>query len=192
MAMRKPRLLDERQLLDYAVRLLSGAAHSTGEIRERLRARAARAGDVDTVLARLKDLGYLNDRQFAESWAASRLENEGHGRARVLRDLRQRRVAPKVAEDAIRKTYAETDETALIEQFLARRFRGRDPGEYLSVEKNLASAFRRLRYAGFAAGPSLRALKKIVRNEEALDRLESAEPEPETDEGSAGDHPGRS
>lgn len=176
MAPRRQRLLDEQELLDYAVRLLGGAAHSTGEIRERLRKKAARAADVDAVLGRLKDLGYLNDRRFAEAWAASRLENEGHGSARVLRDLRQRRVAPKVAEDAVRRTYSETDETALIEQFLARRFRNRNLGEYLSEEKNLASAFRRLRYAGFGAGASLRVLKKIVRNDEALDRLETEEP----------------
>ena len=183
MAIRKARPLDEQGLMNYAVRLLGGAAHSTGEIRERLRRKAARAEDVDAVLGRLKDLGYLNDRKFAESWAASRLENEGHGRSRVLRDLRQRRVAPKVAEDAVRKTYSETDETAMIEQFLARRFRGRDLGEYLSEEKNLANAFRRLRYAGFAAGTSLRVLKNIVRNEEALDRLEAEETPGEPEEG---------
>src|SRR5947199_10422260 len=101
MAMGKPKRLEQEQLMDYAVRLLSGAAHSSGEIRERLRRRAAQGKDVDAVLSRLKDLGYLNDRRFAETWAASRLENEGHGRARVLRDLRQRHVAPKLAEDAV-------------------------------------------------------------------------------------------
>ncbi|HZU23971.1 MAG TPA: regulatory protein RecX [Bryobacteraceae bacterium] len=178
MALRKPRLLDETELMDYAVRLLGGAAHSSGEVRERLRRRAAQAKDVDAVLGRLKDLGYLNDRRFAETWAASRLENEGHGRARVLRDLRQRRVAPKVAEDAVRRTFAGSDETALVEQFLARKFRGRDLGEYLGEEKNLANAFRRLRYAGFSAGTSIRVLKRYARNDEVLDTLESDESAP--------------
>jgi regulatory protein len=173
MAVRRPRLLDEQQLMDYAVRLLGGAAHSAGEIRERLRRRAALAKDVDGVIARLRELGYLNDRRFAETWAASRLENEGHGRSRVLRDLRQRRVAPKVAEDAVRRTYAETDETALIEQFLKRRFRGRDLAEYLGEEKNLANAFRRLRYAGFGAGASISTLKRYAKHGEVLDTLEA-------------------
>src|SRR5581483_8549657 len=163
---RKKKLLDEGALIDYAVRLLSGAAHSSGEIRERLRRKAAALKDVEAVLGRLKDLGYLNDRKFADSWAASRLENEGHGRARVLRDLRQRRVAPKVAEDAVQRAYAGSDETTLIEQFLARKFRSRNLTEYLAEEKNLASAFRRLRYAGFSAGTSIRVLKRYARNDE--------------------------
>lgn len=178
MAVRKARLLNEAELLDYAVRLLGGMAHSSGEIRERLRRRAAAAKDVEAVLGRLKDLGYLNDRRFADTWAASRLENEGHGRARVLRDLRQRRVAPKVAEDAVKRAFAGSDETALVEQFLARKFRGRNLGEYLAEEKNLASAFRRLRYAGFSAGTSIRVLKRYAKNDEALDTLESDDSAP--------------
>jgi len=175
---RKPRLLNETELMDYAVRLLAGAARSSGEIREKMRRRAAEPKDIETVLGRLKELGYLNDPRFAETWAASRLENEGHGRARVLRDLRQRRVAPKVAEEAVRRAYAGSDETKLIEEFLARRFRGRNLGQYLSEEKNLAAAFRRLRYAGFSAGASVRALKRFARNDEILDTLESDESAP--------------
>src|SRR5581483_4548114 len=179
---RKKKLLDEGALIDYAVRLLSGAAHSSGEIRERLRRKAAALKDVEAVLGRLKDLGYLNDRKFADSWAASRLENEGHGRSRVLRDLRQRRVAPKVAEDAVRRVYAETDETALIEQFLERRYRNRNLAEYLAEEKNLASAFRRLRYAGFSAGASIRVLKRFAKREDVLDALEAEEETPPPEE----------
>jgi len=182
MATRAPKKLDEQALFDYGVRLLGGAAHSSGEIRERLRRKAASMKDVDLVVARLKDLGYLNDRKFADAWAASRLENEGHGRTRVLRDLRQRRVAPNVAENAVRKAYSDTDETALIEQFLARRFRGRDLPAYLAEEKNLANAFRRLRYAGFSAGASIRVLKRFAKREEVLDALEGEESEPASEE----------
>jgi tripartite-type tricarboxylate transporter receptor subunit TctC len=53
---------------------------------------------VDAVLAKLKDAKYLDDQRFAENYAAARLENEGFGKMRVLRDLRQHRVAPKLAE----------------------------------------------------------------------------------------------
>ncbi|MGD0620838.1 MAG: RecX family transcriptional regulator [Bryobacteraceae bacterium] len=120
----KRAMLDEAALMEYAGRLLSGRAYSSGEIREKLRRRAARPGDVDTVVANLRCLGYLNDRGFAENFAAARLENEGQGRARVLRDLRQHRVAPAVAEAAVDRTYKDQDEVALIEAFLARKFRG--------------------------------------------------------------------
>jgi|SRR5215472_941688 len=180
MTKRKPKLFQEAELLNYAVRALGSRAHSTGELREKLRRRAERAEDIDVVLAKLKELGYLDDRRFAESYAASRLENQGLGKMRVLRDLRQRRVAPKLAEQVTEKTYQETNETELIEDFLKRRYRGKQLGEFLSVEKNLAAAYRRLRYAGFRAGPSIRVLKQYAKQAEELEGLEAEEPgEPE-------------
>ena len=91
---RKIRRLDSGGLWTYAVKVLAGRAHSTGEMREKLRRRAERAADVDEALARLKDLGYLDDRRYAEGFASARLANEKLGRTRVVQDLRQHRVAP--------------------------------------------------------------------------------------------------
>jgi regulatory protein len=173
MTKRKPKLFQETELLNYAVRALGGRAHSTGELREKLRRRAERAEDVDAVLGKLKDIGYLDDQRFAESYAASRLENQGLGKMRVLRDLRQRRVAPKLAEQVTEKTYQETNEAHLIEEFLKRKYRGKKLGEFLGEEKNLAGAYRRLRYAGFSSGASIGVLKRFAKEAEALDALES-------------------
>jgi regulatory protein len=180
MTKRKPKLFQNAELLNYAVRALGGRAHSTGELREKLRRRAERAEDVEAVLAKLKELGYLDDKRFAESYAAARLENQGLGKMRVLRDLRQRRIAPQLAEQVAEKTYQETDETKLIEDFLKRKYRGKKLGEFLGEEKNLAGAYRRLRYAGFSAGASIRVLKRYARQAEELEALEVEDPgEPE-------------
>src|ERR1700681_1481247 len=177
MTKRKPKLFQETELLNYAVRVLGGRAHSSGELREKLRRRAERAEDVDVVLAKLKEIGYLDDRRFAESYAAARLENQGLGKMRVLRDLRQRRIAPQLAEQVTEKTYQETDETKLIEEFLKRKYHGKKLGEFLGEEKNLAAAYRRLRYAGFSAGASIRVLKRYARQAEELEGLEVEDPE---------------
>ena len=180
MTKRKPKLFQNAELLNYAVRALRGRAHSTGELREKLRRRAERAEDVEAVLVKLKELGYLDDKRFAESYAAARLENQGLGKMRVLRDLRQRRIAPQLAEQVTEKTYEETDETKLIEEFLKRKYRGKKLGEFLGEEKNLAAAYRRLRYAGFSAGASIRVLKRYARQAEELEGLEVEDPgEPE-------------
>jgi regulatory protein len=173
MAKRPPQPLDREKLLSVALRALGDRAHSAGELGAKLRRRAANQEDVDAVLAKLTESGYLNDQQFAESYAAARLQNQGFGKMRVLRDLRQRRVAPKLAEQVTEKTYEKTDEGNLIEEFLRRKFRGKDLKIFLSEEKNLAGAFRRLRYAGFSAGHSIRVLKRFANQPEVLDALES-------------------
>ncbi|MGA2213949.1 MAG: regulatory protein RecX [Bryobacteraceae bacterium] len=177
MAKRPPQPLDRGKLLNVALRALGARAHSSGELREKLRRRAQNQEDVDAVMAKLKEAGYLNDRQFAEAYAAARLEDQGLGKMRVLRDLRQRRVAPKLAEQVTEQTYEKTNETDLIEEFLRRKYRGKQLGTFFSEEKNLAAAFRRLRYAGFSAGQSIRVLKRYAAQPEALDALEESSDE---------------
>ncbi|MGD0299324.1 MAG: regulatory protein RecX [Bryobacteraceae bacterium] len=177
MANRKTKLLDEEGLRNYALRLLGGRAYSMGELREKMRQRAERAESVDGVIAKLKEAGYLDDRKFAENYAAARLENQGFGKMRVLRDLRQRRVAPQLAEKVTEQTFQSTDEIELIEAFLKRKFRGKQLGPFLKDPKNLAAAFRRLRYAGFSSGASIRVLKRYSNQAEELDGLETEEPE---------------
>jgi regulatory protein len=176
-ANRKTKLLDEEGLRNYALRLLGGRAYSMGELREKMRQRAERAESVDGVIAKLKEAGYLDDRKFAENYAAARLENQGFGKMRVLRDLRQRRVAPQLAEKVTEQTFQSTDEIELIEAFLKRKFRGKQLGPFLKDPKNLAAAFRRLRYAGFSSGASIRVLKRYSNQAEELDGLETEEPE---------------
>jgi len=162
--------------MNYAARALSARAQSLSELRTRLKRRAARQEDVEQVLARLKEAGFVNDQKFAGAFADWRRENQGVGKTRVLHDLMARRVAPAVARAAVESAYQETDEVAMIEAFLARKYRGKDLGKLLGEAKYLASAFRKLRGAGFSAGNSIRVLKRYAAEadllEESLPELE--------------------
>jgi regulatory protein len=175
--MRAAKKLCSDALWEYAVRKLSGRAHATGELRVALAARAAESADVDRILSRLKDYGYLNDNKFAESFATARLENEGFGKSRVLRDLRSRRVAPELAEKTIAKVYADQDEPELIEQYVRRKYRSADREGLFREDKEIASAYRRLIRAGFSSANSIKVLKRFAANPDLLDSFEDAAPE---------------
>jgi regulatory protein len=177
--MKRPRQLAREELFNYAVKKLGGRAASTGEIRTALASRALEESDVAEVIARLKEYGYLDDTRFAESFAAARLENEGLGKSRVLRDLRQRRVAPELAQKTVSKVYAEKDEPALIEDYIRRKYRTAQHEGLFESEKDLASAYRRLLRAGFAPGNSIRVLKRFAANPDLLDAFEAEPPEVE-------------
>ena len=171
--MTRARPLDLDGLLNYAARALAGRAQTSSELREKLKRRAARREDVEEVMRRLKDSGFLNDKRFAESFARWRRENDGFGKARVLRDLMARRVAPSLARETADAAFRQVDEEAMIEQFLARKFRGKDLAALLGEEKHLASAYRKLRGAGFSAGNSIRVLKRYAAQAERLEDLEA-------------------
>ena len=172
MDVRKPRTLDSEGLWNYALLVLGRRAHSTGELREKLRRRAARLEDVDEVLQRLKGIGYLDDRRFAETFATSRLSNERFGRTRVLQDLRGRRVAPALAEKAVGEVYRDVDETVLIEEWIRRKYRLAPREALFQEDKDMASAYRRLIRAGFRSSEILRVLKRFARNPDLLDSFE--------------------
>jgi regulatory protein len=164
--------LDAGRLWDYALKSAGHRAQTTGEIRTKLRARAANPDDVEVTLAKMKEYGLLDDGRFAETFATARLENQGFGKARALRDLRQRRVAPALAEKAVERAYAESDEIALIEDYVRRKYRSAERETLFQEDKDLASAFRRLRLAGFSSGKIVTVLKRFAKNPDLLDGLE--------------------
>jgi len=161
--------------MDYAAKALSVRGYSVSEFKTRLKKRAARAEDVEVVLARLKEAGMVNDRRFAGSFAEWRRESQGMGKTRVMRDLMARRVAPAVAKEAVEAAFEGVDEIAMIEAFLKRKYRGKDLGALLQDQKQLASAFRKLRGAGFSAGTSIRVLKRYAAEAERLEEMEDDE-----------------
>jgi regulatory protein len=169
-----PRQLDVEGLWQYGLRVLGMRGYAVAELRDKLARRAARAEDVATILARLKQYGYLDDRRYAENYAASRLANESLGRFRVVQDLRKRRVAPAVVEAVVGEVYSGSDEDRLAEEFLRRKLRKVDPVAYLAEPKHVASAYRKLRLAGFGYSPSLRVIKKFAREPELLDQIEDS------------------
>ncbi len=163
---RRPKKLDPDALWNYALRVLGDRAHAAAELRRKLLQRAQSPSDVSAVMAKLHDYGLTDDKKFSESFASSRLANQGLGRFRVLRDLRSKQVASHVAEEAVAAVFAETDEQQLAEKFLVRKYRGKDLPAFLAEEKNLAAAYRRLRTAGFSSNATLSVLKRFSRRAE--------------------------
>jgi regulatory protein len=127
------------------------------------------------MLGRLKEYGYLDDRRYAESYAAARLSNDKLGSARVVRDLRQRRVAPALAEKSVSQASRDVKEEELIEAWVRRKYRLASKENLFQEDKDMAAAYRRLLRAGFRGGDIVRVLKRFARNPELLEEIEVAE-----------------
>lgn len=173
----KPRAkLPEDALFDYAVRALANRACSSDELRFKLRQRAAKLSDIEPVVARLKELGYLDDKRFAEMYTTMRVENNGFGKSRVLHDLRGRRVAPKLAEKAVSQAFQDKNEDEMVTAYIERRMPSVVAGGHTGDERKLAAAYRKLRRAGFAPGAILTVLRRFAAHPELLE-----EPPPDDD-----------
>ena len=156
----RPAKLGEDALWDLALKQLSRRAHSANQLRAKLSLRADSPGAVTAVMQKLREYGYTDDQKFSEAFASSRLQNEVFGKFRVLRDLQSKRVSSGVAQQAVEKIFEGADEKELIDAYLARKYRSVVLHDFLKEDKNVASAYRRLRTAGFSSSATLAALKR--------------------------------
>lgn len=113
-----------RKTFERAVKLLAAKPRSVAELRERLlRSKNSNEEVVETVIARLREYGYLDDERFAFSYASYKVKQKPVGRRRLERDLKFKKVDSAVADEALDTVFAETPEDQLIDKAIARRVR---------------------------------------------------------------------
>lgn len=110
--------------LQRAVKLLAAKPRSVAELRERLLEKEwTDEAAADYAVAKLSEYGYLDDEQFALSFAQSRVRQRPVGRQRLARDLKNKKLDKETAEQALEKVFEETPEDKLIDEAIARRVR---------------------------------------------------------------------
>jgi len=162
-------------LYDLAIRALGRRSYTSAELERKLRARAARAESVDTVLKRLTDHGYLDDARVAESHSHYRREYDSLGRRRVLGELRRRGIERETAEKIVNETYAETDELELIRNFLRRKLGSRIDEIRIDDRKQLGRLYRSLARAGFSTQKIIEALGNLSSDSEWLEAMSTVD-----------------
>lgn len=129
-----------RKTFERAVKLLAAKPRSVAELRERLLQGKGLKGNttiVETVIARLREYGYLDDERFAFSYASSKVKQRPVGRRRLQRDLKLKQVENTVAEEALELVYAETPEDQLIDRAIEKRIRLRGRPKTRAEAKSL-------------------------------------------------------
>ena len=155
-------LADAEAALRAAVRMLALRSHARAELARRLVRRQHPPAAVEAALAVLVGRGLLDDRAFAERYAAARARR-GVGPVRLIRDLMARGVERAVAEAAVRTGIA-GEEIDVCEE--ARRLATRR----LAALARLAPAERRrrlvayLRRRGYAAADAALVVRELCPN----------------------------
>ncbi|HEY9594050.1 MAG TPA: regulatory protein RecX [Spirochaetia bacterium] len=151
----RDRLLGESEHLfarSTALRLIARAPQTRRGLARKLSTRGFGGEAVRTAVARMEELGYLDDRVFAEAWLRSRLGGRPEGWKSLYRGLIGRGVPRPVAEEALGALFGPEEELAA-----ARRLsRGLSP----------ATAARKLQARGFRT----RAIAVVVRDQRGTGR----------------------
>lgn len=120
-----------------AVKLLAAKPRSIEELRERLAERCSSKSVVETVIARLREYGYLDDERYALGYASSKLRQQPIGRRRLEMSLAKKKVDRTVADEALDQVFAETSEAELLDRALEKRVRLRGRPKTRAEAKSL-------------------------------------------------------
>ena len=120
-----------------AVKLLAAKPRSIAELRERLAERCSSKTVIETVIARLREYGYLDDERYALGYASSKLRQQPIGRRRLELSLDRKKVDRAVAGEVLDQVFAETPEEELLDRALEKRVRLRGRPKTRAEAKSL-------------------------------------------------------
>lgn len=100
----KPR----KSAMEAALDCLSRRAFTYYELENRLKEKDYESSEVNKVMEKLLEWGYLNDSELAIMYSQSRLKR--YSRRRVQQDMQKRGLEPQLIEQALETTYSSDDE----------------------------------------------------------------------------------
>ncbi len=110
--------------MNRAVRLLAAKPRSIGELRTRLLEKNWTNEDiVGSVIEKLKEYKYLDDHQFAQSLALSKLRQKPQGKRRLQQTMSQKQLPKEIVDEAIVSAFEKMPESDLIEIAIEKRLR---------------------------------------------------------------------
>jgi regulatory protein len=118
------RVAGERPVaIGRALNLLGYRARSEAEVRDRLRRYGYVDETIEVVVLRLKELGYLDDAEFARLKAHEKARK--YGPRRVSVELRKSGVGEALAQEVVREEFADRSEVEEARSAAERRYNGR-------------------------------------------------------------------
>lgn len=140
---------EEAKARESALRFLAGRDHSSAEIGRKLIRKGFTPQAVASVTTYLQEKGYLDDRRFAERWAAAAVESGRCYGPRLRAELKQRGIDPATVSGVIDDLSSGADEAQAVELLMRRKFPDFSPSGTDEKEKRRIFGF--LQRRGFSS-----------------------------------------
>src|SRR6476620_9828662 len=144
-----------------AAKLLAAKPRSIAELRERLAERCSSKTIIETVIARLREYGYLDDERYALGYASSKVRQQPIGRRRLEMSLAKRKIDRTLVDEALDQVFAETPEEELLDRALHKRVRLRGRPKTRAEAKSLFDHLLRQGFPFELVSQKVRAASKV-------------------------------
>jgi len=144
---------------EAALRLLEFRPRAERELRARLRRKQYDAEQIEDVVMRLRDLGLLDDQQFARLWVSNRTATNPRGSQALRHELMSKGVDRQLAAEVVEASVDPLAEAALCEEVARKALpRYARVNDWATFQRKLGSLLQRRGFAWETVGPLLRRL----------------------------------
>lgn len=156
------------KVFDRALNMLAFRARSSAELSRALVRKGDDRAQVEHVVGRLKEQGFLDDAAFARSFVHAKVVGAKQSRRRVQQDLGRKGVARDVADAAISDVFAEEsiDQTTIVEEAARKKLRTMSRLEPLVRKRRLYAFLARRGYDGDDIRRAMDAVGEELRGNE--------------------------
>lgn len=143
--------------MDAALKYLTARMRTVGEMQAYLDNLEYGEADVDAAIARLQELGLLNDSQYAREFVRTRLNTKPLSRGHLVRQLREHKLSEEDIQAAMEELPHSIDREN-AQKVAAKFYRQM---EHLPEQDRKQRVLRRLMSRGFTMEDSLRAYEAL-------------------------------
>lgn len=128
-----------KKAMERAGNILSYHSLSAAQLNDRLMEKGESPEDAAAVVARLLELGYLNDLEYGRL-LVRQCTGKGYGPARIRQELRKRKLDPETVEQALEDYCSDGDK---LVRFIHQKLRGDPAPDRAAVKRVTDALFRR-------------------------------------------------
>ena len=154
---------EKKYSMDVAFKFISYRMRSENEVYKKLKQKGVSEGSAEETIKRLEELGYLNDRVYAETYAAELKERMGN--RGIMRKFFEKGIDKELAEEVLQGVGDFSKSAAVQAEKLFEKYKDLDGKQ--AREK----VFRTLMSRGFEIGDIRRAIKECGANENKYEEI---------------------
>ena len=115
---------EPKKALEYALRLLGQRAYSEKKLKDKLLSKEFEIDQVESTLARLKELDLINDRKFTVDFIDSRQRINLQGKRKIYWSLIKKGISGEIADDVLESVYDKDLEEVSIRELIVKYSKG--------------------------------------------------------------------
>lgn len=131
---------ERRRSRERALYLLSSRDYSAGELLEKLSKNVSDAVALETVI-RMRELGFVNDENYAKKLAVSLLTVKRYGAFRAKQEMRRKHLDDDLIDEALEEALSENDRLEPVRELINRKY-WRQVGTPEGRKKTIAALLR--------------------------------------------------